>query len=91
MEHNPFISFEDGLEITYSDLKKTADGTEYITIYFEEPNADRSGFNSAEYNYPGDHFQNIKGYDETELESLMKYITKSANTALAFSREDAYA
>ena len=24
MEHNPFISFEDGLEITYSDLKKTS-------------------------------------------------------------------
>ena len=91
MEHNPFISFEDGLEITYSDLKKTDSGEEYITIYFEEPNEDRSGFNSAQYDYPGDHFQNVKGYRCDELTRLMKYITNSAKTALEFSREDAYA
>ena len=30
MEHNPFISFEDGLEITYSDLKKNDSGADYI-------------------------------------------------------------
>lgn len=91
MEHNPFISFEDGLEITYSDLKKTSAGEEYITIYFEEPNADRSGFNSAQYDYPGDSFQNVKGYDKEDIDNLMKYIVKSAATAFAFSKEDAYA
>lgn len=32
MEHHPFLSFDNGLEITYSDIKKKRSGSEYVTI-----------------------------------------------------------
>ena len=37
MEHNPMLDYENGLCVTYSDLKKDKHGKEYITIYFEKP------------------------------------------------------
>lgn len=91
MEHNPFISYEDGLEITYSDLKKHDNGKEYITIYFEEPNPDHDGFCSAQFDFPGNDFKNVRGYQPDDLQRLMSHIKQSAQTAFDFSREDAYA
>ena len=37
MEHNPFVALNDNTEITYSDIKRTKQGQEYITLYFETP------------------------------------------------------
>ncbi len=45
MEHHPLISFEDGLAITYSDIKQKKSGSEYGDIYFERPNQAGDDFN----------------------------------------------
>ena len=91
MEHNPLISKDNGLEITYSDLKKKKNGEEYITMYFEQPTADGHGFDSAECDYPYSDFRNIIGFTQTEIKSLWEYVAKLRQTAFDFSKEDALA
>ncbi len=90
MEHNPLMSFNDGLEITYSDLKHEGD-KEYIVLYFEKPNGKKSAFNSAKYVFPGDSFSEVNGFTEQELDELKIHVDKTAKLALEFSKEDAYA
>ena len=90
MEHNPLLSFEDGLEITYSDLKCREDGKDYITIYFERPNAE-GFFDSAQLDFPGSDFEKIKGFSNEDLEGFRFYVERSGKTVLEFSREEAKA
>jgi hypothetical protein len=90
MEHNPLLSFEDGLEVTYSDLKKHEDGRVFITIYFEKPNQ-KGYFDSAQINFPGSDFEQVKGFTEEDLKTFRQYIDRSGHTALEFSKEEAYA
>lgn len=88
MEHNPFISLSDETEITYSDIKFCEKG-EYITLYFETPNAKEvSGFNSAQFDYPFGPMTNIVGYTSGEIDELMKHIKKSGQVAYEFAKED---
>jgi hypothetical protein len=89
MEHNPFASFDDGLEITYSDLKKRDDGTAYVSIYFEAPNTSKKEFNSARFDYPGTSFSDVKGYSADALKSLRQHVDKGGKLMLGFSMEDA--
>ena len=90
MEHNPLLSFENGLEVTYSDLKKNSNGKEYITIYFEKPN-NNGFFDSAQLDYPGSDFEKVVGFSQTDLSEFREYVDRSGHTALAFSREEARA
>lgn len=87
MEHNPLASFNDGLEITYSDLKKNDDG-EYIVLYFEKPNDKKSGFDSARFIYPGSDFSDVNGFSQSDLEKLLVHVNRMAPLALQFSKED---
>ncbi|MBE5857194.1 MAG: hypothetical protein E7296_06440 [Lachnospiraceae bacterium] len=88
MEHNPLVSFKDGLEITYSDLKVEND-KEYIVLYFEKPNDKLSGFDSAKFVYPGEEFSEVQGFSKADLDELMVHVKKTAPLALRFSKEDA--
>ena len=90
MEHNPLASFKDGLEITYSDLKREK-GKEFIVLYFEKPNKKKSGFDSAKFVYPGTSFSDVRGFTSADLEQLMVHANKTAPIAYEFSKEDAYA
>lgn len=89
MEHNPLLSFQDGLEITYSDLKKNRFGDPYVTLYFERPNHRRSGFDSAQLDYPGQTFEKIEGFSKADLDVLMGHVKRNGHLALEFSKEDA--
>ena len=89
VEHNPFASFDDGLEITYSDLKKRADGSGYISIYFETPDVSKKQFNSAKFDYPGTSFSDVVGYTSDALTDLKRHIDKGGKLMLRFSEEDA--
>lgn len=91
MEHHPFLSFNNGLEITYSDIKKKVDGSEYITIYFEQPNEEGTDFKSAQCNFPGGVFTDIAGYSQNELNSLWEHVAKAGVLALEFGRDPQYA
>ena len=87
MNHNPLLSFNDGLEITYSDLKRNDKG-EYVTLYFEKPNNRKTGFNSASFDFPGTSFTNVIGFTKRDLSNLMKHVIKTGMLALEFARED---
>ena len=87
MEHNPLMSFNDGLEITYSDLKRE-DNKEYIVLYFEKPNGKKSGFDSAKFIYPGTEFSEVHGFSPQELDEMMVHVKKTAPLAFEFSKED---
>ena len=89
MEHNPFASFDDGLEITYSDLKRRKDGSSYVSIYFEAPDASKKAFNSARFDYPGTSFSDVRGYSTDALKNLKRHIDKGGKLMLGFSMEDA--
>lgn len=90
MEHNPLISYNNGLEITYSDLKKDERG-EYVTIYFERPNNNDSMFDSAQIDYPFGKLTNIHGFDIDDFALLNDQIRRNGELALSFSKEAQYA
>ncbi len=89
MEHNPLFSFNSGLEITYSDLKTFKDGREYITIYFKRPNDTKTGFDSADIDFPYSDFQHVIGFSPDELKALQEHVDRSGATAFNFAKEDA--
>lgn len=91
MEHHPFLSFENGLEITYSDIKKKLNGTEYITVYFEQPDEAGTDFKSAQCNFPGGSFVNVVGYSDNELDALWEHMAKAGPLAFEFERDPKYA
>ena len=66
------------------------DGKDYITIYFERPNAE-GFFDSAQLDFPGSDFEKIKGFSNEDLEGFRFYVERSGKTALQFSREEANA
>ncbi len=90
MNHNPFISFNDGTEITYSDIKRE-NNYEYIIIFSETP-SDRtySGFNSFEYIYPSEEITNVKGYNQSEVDNIMHYIKKAQEFLFELAKEEEY-
>lgn len=91
MEHHPFLEFENGLTITYSDIKKKKNGSEYVTIYFEEPNEAKTDFKSAQCDYPYGEFTNVVGYSNTEINELWKHVAKAGVLAMMFQKDKRYA
>ncbi|MEE0954264.1 MAG: hypothetical protein U0L49_00445 [Eubacterium sp.] len=91
MEHHPFLSFEDGLEITYSDIKQKKSGSEYVTIYFEKPNQSGDDFDSAQCDYPGGAFTHIVGFTKEELSELWEHVAKVGMLTILFQKEKRYA
>lgn len=86
MDHKPFISFNDGTEMTYSDLKFKNNGEEYITIHFESPGED--DFKSMSIDYPGNIIVAEKGYSDDEKKYWLNYYEKSKDDLLDFAKED---
>lgn len=91
MEHHPLLSFNNGLEITYSDIKHKKSGSEYVTIYFEQPNEAGTDFKSAQCDYPGGGFSHVAGYSQSELEGLWEHVARAGALAFEFQKDPAYA
>ena len=87
MEHYPFLEFDNGLTITYSDLKKREEGSDYVTIYFEEPDESRTDFKAAQCDYPDGEFTNVVGYSASELNGLRKHVAKAGSLAMMFLKD----
>ena len=87
MERNPLIDFNNGLAITYSDLKRKKNGETYVTIYFEQPNSKKNDFKSAQIDYPGGSFVNIRGYRDSEIKGLWEHVAKAGRLAYSFAKE----
>lgn len=89
MEHNSGMSFNNGLEITFSDPKYTESGEKYVTIYFEEPNEDKTDFKSAQIDYPIGDFENVNGY--SDLTRLQYHLGKIGPVVLEMEGEEDFA
>jgi hypothetical protein len=71
-----FYSEVDDVTLTYSDIKTTADGMEYIRIYFEKPTAD--GFSFLESVIPGLEVKESEGFSDAEITDLIDYVNRNA-------------
>lgn len=90
MEHHPFITFNDGLEITYSDLKTRKDGSDYVTLYFRQPDPEGTGFCSAQCTFPGGGFTHVVGYSEEDLNRLREHVARAGLLAYEFQTDPKY-
>ena len=88
MEHNPLMSFDDGLEITYSDIKHDDQKNDFIVLYFEKPCVEKRGFDSAKFIYPGTSFSDVVGFSDEDIKMLSEHVQKLAPLALEFSLEE---
>ena len=91
MEHNPLMSFDDGLEITYSDVKHDEKKNAFVVLYFEKPCNEKRGFDSAKFIYPGTSFSDIVGFSDEDIKNLSEHAKKLAPLAFEFSQEEANA
>ena len=71
-----FYTEIDDVTMTYGDIARTADGMEYIRIYFEKPIL--GGFNFLESVLPGLDIIETEGFDEEEIKSLLEYAESNA-------------
>ena len=76
----PFMTLNDGTEITYSEPK--ADGCTIVNI--ETPI--ENGFKSATCAIPGYKWEN-HGYSEIEMEQLRQLVKSVAHLLIKYSRE----
>lgn len=91
MEHHSLPELDNRLILTNSDLKVTAEGREYITIYFEQPNAEGSDFNSMQIEFPDLTPRKVVGFGEEEIAVLLAEVQRIGDIALRRAREDAAA
>lgn len=91
MEHYSLLELDDKLILTNSELKVDSRGNEYITIYFEQPNADGSDFNSMQIDFPDMTPQKVIGFTQEEIQYMLSEVKKIGDIALTRAQEDAYA
>lgn len=71
-----FYSEVDDVTLTFSDIKSTPDGMEYLRIYFEKP-VD-GGFQFLESVLPGLEIKDTEGFSEQEIAELLDYANRNA-------------
>ena len=71
-----FYSEVDDVTLTYSDIKSTADGMEYIRIYFEKPI--EGDFAFLESVIPGLDIKETEGFSDVEVKELLDYANRNA-------------
>ena len=80
-----FYSEVDDVTLTYSDIKTTEDGMEYIRIYFEKPVED--GFCFLESSLPLLNVVETEGFTEQEQKELLDYASRNAFIIWELARE----
>ena len=78
----PYITLNNDTEITHSEMKD--DGR--VKVYIETPDA-KDGFHSAVCWLPDYKWENIKGYNESEMTYFRKLVQNNAHIIIELSRE----
>ncbi|MGO4970904.1 hypothetical protein ACTQ56_02740 [[Clostridium] aminophilum] len=78
----PFMTLNDDTEITYSEMK--ADGS--VKVYIETPDL-KDGFHSAVCWLPQYRWENIQGYNQSEMAFFKKLIRDNAHVIIEFSQD----
>ena len=80
-----FFSEIDDITLTFSDIRTTRDGMEYLRIYFERPNS--NGFDFLESTLPALTVKKSVGFDEKESARLLDYARTNAFLLWDVARE----
>lgn len=78
----PYITLNNDTEITHSEMKP--DGR--VKVYIETPDAE-DGFHSAVCWLPDYKWENIEGYNESEMSYFKQLIQNNAHIIIELSRE----
>ncbi len=78
----PYITLNNDTEITHSEMKP--DGR--VKVYIETPDA-KDGFHSAVCWLPDYKWENIEGYNESEMAYFKQLIQNNAHIIIELSRE----
>ncbi|WP_330682906.1 hypothetical protein [[Clostridium] aminophilum] len=76
------MTLNDDTEITYSEMK--ADGS--VKVYIETPDL-KDGFHSAVCWLPQYRWENIQGYNQSEMAFFKKMIRDNAHVIIEFSQD----
>lgn len=71
-----FYSEIDGVTTTFSDIRTTRDGLDFICVYFERPV--EGGFHFLETSIPVLNVDKCYGFSELELRRLLQYARNNA-------------
>ena len=77
----PFMTLPDDTEITHTEMRPN--GT--VKVYIETPD-EKDGFHNAVCYLPGQKWENISGYSETEMAYFRELISSTAHLILEFSQ-----
>ena len=80
-----FYTEIDGITMTFNDIGKTADGMEYIRIYFEKPV--EGGFHFLDSTLPALNIVETEGFSEQEQKDLLDYASRNAFIIWELARE----
>ncbi|MBR4384643.1 MAG: hypothetical protein IKP64_13930 [Selenomonadaceae bacterium] len=80
-----FFSEIDDVTLTFSDVRATRSGMEYLQIYFERPNS--NGFDFLEATLPALTVKKSAGFDEEETARLLDYARTNAFLLWDVARE----
>ena len=83
MKH--FFSEIDEVTLTFSDVRTTRDGMEYLRIYFERPNS--NGFDFLESTLPALTVIKSAGFSKAETARLLNYARTNAFLLWDVARE----
>ena len=81
----PYMTFNDGTEITHSEMKP--DGQ--VKVYIETPDL-KDGFHNAVCWLPSYAWENINGYSDAEISHFQKIIRDNAHLIIEFSQEGGF-
>ena len=83
----PFITFADGMEVVYSEIKER-NGQEYVTVKFERWNDERDDFDSMECDLPNGKMKNIIGFSKSEADYHNECMIKLQDMIFECSKEN---
>jgi hypothetical protein len=81
----PFITLDDGTEITHSEMLK--DGT--VKVYMEKPD-EKDCFHHAICYLPDYHWQDVFGFSQEEMDRLKEVVESTAHLIIEFSKEGGF-
>lgn len=81
----PFLTLDDNTEITHSEMLE--DGT--VKVYVEKPD-DKDCFHNALCYLPEYRWENINGFEKSEIQKYQEIIESTAHLILEFSQKGGF-
>ena len=82
----PFLTLNDGTEITHSELRPNST----VAVYVEKPD-EKDCFHSGVCTLPGYRWNDVQGFTVQELEHYEEIIRSTAHLSMEFARDGGFA